>query len=272
MQCTRPFVFRQGLSVMVLPCGKCPDCRVARQREWATRCVHELPFHHCSLFVTLTYDEDCLPENQSIQKSVAQKWIRRLKRYIHPGKVKYLLCGDYGDEGDRPHYHAIIFGMSVKDGFQENVIGRSVVYYHPTWPYGYIHIGAVTYASARYVIKYIQRKYLTIDWADRVPPFQLQSNGIGRKFCEANKQQIKDNLKILVNGKTVGVPRYYKKIIDFDSQALYEESKKNQQKIVDNYKKKGVVNKERVYNHCRKSRKQRERNTLAREHFGKLRK
>ena len=66
MQCTSPIRLYKGVNSLVypdglvVPCGKCLSCRIAKRREWTMRLWHELPYHQSSIFLTLTYDDDNL--------------------------------------------------------------------------------------------------------------------------------------------------------------------------------------------------------------------
>ena len=51
---------------IMLPCGRCVGCRMAKSKEWAIRCVHESSLHKSSAFVTLTYDDANIPINHSL--------------------------------------------------------------------------------------------------------------------------------------------------------------------------------------------------------------
>lgn len=98
-----------------VPCGKCIGCRLERSRQWAIRCMHEASLYEDNCFITLTYNDDHLPSNGSLDKTHFQKFLKRLRKSIYPQKLRYYHCGEYGDEGGRPHYHAIIFGWSPSD-------------------------------------------------------------------------------------------------------------------------------------------------------------
>lgn len=109
MQCTKPvFLAREGLNV---PCGKCMACRIARSREWTTRLIHELSYWDKASFVTLTYDNEHLPSDNSLSVRHWQLFMKRLRKQVEPLKIKYFASGEYGDKFGRPHYHAIIFGL-----------------------------------------------------------------------------------------------------------------------------------------------------------------
>jgi len=90
-----------------VPCGQCGECRLSRARMWATRCVHEATLWKNSSFITLTYKDT--PPNNSLNPQDTKEFIRRL-RYNLKIPFKYFLVGEYGDQNNRPHYHALIFG------------------------------------------------------------------------------------------------------------------------------------------------------------------
>ena len=133
MQCTKPITllknvdrkkFPDGLEV---PCGKCLQCRIAKRKEWAMRCLHEMDNWDNALFITLTYNDKSLPENSTLQKKEFQNFLKRVRIQLGERKIKYFACGEYGEEKERPHYHAIIFGMSLNEDDKE-VIRKA-------WPY-----------------------------------------------------------------------------------------------------------------------------------------
>ena len=72
---------REGFSdlPMSVPCGGCIGCRLERRRAWALRCMHEAQEHPENSYVTLTYDEDHLPENGSLTKTAIPEFIKRLR-------------------------------------------------------------------------------------------------------------------------------------------------------------------------------------------------
>lgn len=44
-----------------LPCNQCVGCRLRRSAEWATRCMHEAKMHRYNSWLTLTYQDEHLP-------------------------------------------------------------------------------------------------------------------------------------------------------------------------------------------------------------------
>ena len=52
-------------------------CRLERSRQWAVRCMHEASMHMFNSFVTLTYDDDHLPEYNSLNYKHFQDFMKR---------------------------------------------------------------------------------------------------------------------------------------------------------------------------------------------------
>ena len=221
MQCVKPVLlldkktlrkFPEGLLV---PCGKCSACRIAYRRLWCIRLEHELYYNPDSMFLTLTYDEEHLPPNDSLQKQELQKFFKRLRKRIRPRKIKYFACGEYGDEFDRPHYHAIVFGLGLDRESKFSVID--------SWPFCDWNnekifkgsFGLVEPFSIQYVASYINKK-LSGDLAEeeytkknREPVFRLMSNGLGKSFVLEFKDDLLRDKFIRYKGKEMCLPRYY---------------------------------------------------------------
>lgn len=207
---------------LLVPCGKCIACRASKAKEWSIRILHESNswVGKCS-FITLTYDDDNLPFNygdngevyQTLVKSDFQKFMKRLRKYIEPQKVRYFACGEYGEETLRPHYHLILFGLSPLEC--ELVV-------KDTWTTGMSKIGTVSIESIRYVAGYVEKKLYDVDdkekyetfYKFREKPFTLMSQGIGKEFCFENEKQISQQKLITVNGIPSPIPRYYCKKLD----------------------------------------------------------
>lgn len=170
MLCSKPF--RIGLSEY--GCGQCHICRINHRRLWTNRIMLESLSHDASLFCTLTYDEEHYPNDGSISRTEAQRFIKRA-RYYAGHNLRYFICGEYGARTSRAHYHAILFGTSSSD-----VVSQS-------WKSGYVHIGNLTPASAAYCCAYVTKKIAGNARTDgKEPEFALQSRkpGLGRKAVE----------------------------------------------------------------------------------------
>lgn len=99
--CLNPVMLRSvGYPV---PCGKCFECRVMRSREWSFRIALEARAASESCMITLTYNDEHLPADNSVDKRAVQLFIKRLREKIYPKKIRYFACGEYGAKRSRPH-------------------------------------------------------------------------------------------------------------------------------------------------------------------------
>lgn len=202
--CLNP-VTLPGASFTV-PCGKCFNCCVRYSKEWAVRCLDELQFNNgVGCFLTLTYAET----DGNLHRKDLQDFIKRLRRKISPQNFKYFGCGEYGGKGNRPHYHLMLFGWRPDD-LQEVSRNKNVVYYKSdfisaVWSLGFVSVGDITFKSAMYCAKYLQK---LDERPHKVKPFTCMSlkPGIGYRNLE-----YKDilNEKLFFDGKSYPLPRYY---------------------------------------------------------------
>ena len=78
MQCLNPLVVKNPnlfvngdlRQTILVPCGHCIACRIARSREWAVRLLHESEFWDVFCFVTLTYDDEHLVSPSLVPKDL----------------------------------------------------------------------------------------------------------------------------------------------------------------------------------------------------------
>lgn len=219
--CFVPFVTRNKLTgeSQVAPCGKCPACQKRRIHQWTFRLQQEDKKSISSHFITLTYDTKTIPitprGNYSLDKRDYQKFVKRLRKAspCNGRPIKYYMVGEYGEDRDRPHYHAIIFNATA-----ENII-RS-------WDNGIVHFGTVETKSIQYTVGYFSKgsQIPCNDYDDRIPKFALMSKGLGLNYLTKAMQawHKKDLLnRMYLNGsdkKKVSMPRYYKNKIYHDLQ------------------------------------------------------
>lgn len=111
MLCKSPYMLGGEVPI---GCGQCLPCRINRRRQWMWRQYLEALTHEESSFVTMTYDDAHLPEGGNLSKKDAELWLKRFRRAIAPKRIRFYLCGEYGENTLRPHYHASIFGAGVK--------------------------------------------------------------------------------------------------------------------------------------------------------------
>lgn len=153
----------QGL--IAFGCGQCLPCRINKRRTWAHRLMLEAFKHSQSAFVTLTYDDEHLPERGSLKPEHTKNWMKRLRKALAPVKIRFFLVGEYGDETGRPHYHAAIFGyggslcVACPHGFTRIRSCRCL--YSTTWPFGKVYVGQLTKDSAQYIAGYVTKKIMS---------------------------------------------------------------------------------------------------------------
>jgi len=230
---------------MQIACGRCTGCRLERSRLWAARCMHESLEHEESYFVTFTYNDDSLPDSNSLRPRDLTLFFKRLRKAGH--HFRYFACGEYGDKG-RPHYHAIIFGLRLPDlkytstSYSGSRLYKSELlqkhWYHEKTgnSLGFLDVGHCTFESCAYVARYILKKQLGNSalrlWRDpktdkfydketgeqffgQIPEYVVMSRnpGIGANFVEKYKREIygpgNDGSITMRDGIRFGTPRFY---------------------------------------------------------------
>lgn len=199
-----------------LPCGKCTECLLERARDWSIRSIHESKMHAQNAFITLTYAPEHMPPDGKLRYLDFQLFMKRLRDLTGPN-VGFFMCGEYGEETQRPHYHACIFGYDFPDKIlnRENRHGDQIwtsEILSNLWGLGITELGSVTQKSAGYVARYILKKQ------DPNAPqgFQKMSrqHAIGKRYVEQWYKDIFVYAKgsvILDDGTKAKVPRYYEK-------------------------------------------------------------
>lgn len=170
--------------------------------------MHENRYHDSAVFLTLTYADDFLPDPPSVTKDVWQRYVKRLRK-LTGNTLRYFAVGEYGTDQQRPHYHAILFGVSIND----HKITDGKVFYGPcltAWhPRGFAYMGTVTQGSCHYVASYLMKHTVRPNGCQQ--PFRLMSKGLGKRFALEHKEQLFDRLTLTREGKEIGIPRYYVK-------------------------------------------------------------
>lgn len=243
---------------LTLPCGQCVGCRLERSRQWAVRCMHEASLYKHNCFITLTYNDDHVPENGSLRYEDFQKFMKRLrKRYsgVEPSAspdssdkypIRFYMCGEYGENFGRPHFHACLFNFDFRDKKYWSTspsgsrIYRSAVL-EDLWPFGFSSIGDVNFQSAAYVARYIMKKVtgrnapghyehtdsVTGEIMSRVPEFNKMSlkPGIGADWFHRFHTDVYPHDHVVVNGRKAKPPRFYDGQLEKMFPDLYDEVK-----------------------------------------------
>lgn len=235
------FNIKRGEQQLALPCGKCIGCKSANALQWANRCMHEAGEWDHNSFLTLTYDDENLPDQ--LQPRELQKFVKRLRKRASDSLgavdrdrshgIRLFGCGEYGSTTNRPHYHLLLFNCGFPDRYQ---VGRGL-YESPVvselWPYGSNRIGEVTAASANYVAQYSLKKQAPRDYGayqvcvvddDGVyhystrylvqPPFLRMSSrpAIGLRWLQKYARDLEPGC-LVEKAQQQTIPRYYRKKI-----------------------------------------------------------
>lgn len=240
-----------------VPCGQCVGCRLERSRQWAVRCVHEAACHDDNCFITLTYNDSHLPSDEGLHVDHFQRFMKRLRKKY--GKVRFFHCGEYGDKGGRPHYHACLFGFDFPDRKLWQVRDGVRLYtsemLEKLWsdekgePIGFCTVGDVTFQSAAYVARYIVKKvtgknaevelgpfglkfYQRVDLEtgevlDLRPEYVTMSRrpGIGKTWLEKFKTDVYPRDYMVMNGAKMRPPRYYDNQFEIDCPTIMQQLK-----------------------------------------------
>lgn len=200
--------------------------------------MHEASLHEDNCFVTLTYDDEHLPPDGSLDRAAFPLFMKKLRKVT---KVRYLHCGEYGDTTLRPHYHACLFGFGFPDKVQTGERGGYPVSRSPLlerlWPEGHSEIGSLTFESASYVARYVCKKLSKLRYArgdresflnaqealySRVDPLtgelvqvepeyatMSRNPGIGAKWFDKYGSDVFPSDEVVSNGHPAPPPRYY---------------------------------------------------------------
>lgn len=250
----RGLVFKEEkglpLSQLKIPCGRCIGCRLERSRQWAVRCMHEAKSWEKNCFVTLTYNDDQVPQGNTLVRNDLQTFMRDLRYRYKPKKIRFYACGEYGDQTSRPHYHLCLFNHDFEDqklwkdknGIQ--LFTSEIL--QEIWPAGFSTISQLTFESAAYTARYVLKKqngesatqhYEYIDKEtgelfDRLPEFNAMSlkPGIGANFFKRYQADIFPSDQVITRGVPTKPPRYYDKELEKIDPTQIQEVKKRRKK------------------------------------------
>lgn len=257
--------YLDGETQVNLPCRKCIGCNMAKQREWSVRCFHEALLHTRihrdevsqvttkipnSCVLTLTYNDEHLPENGLLRHADFQAFMKRLRKHCslrNQPSPRYFMCGEYGGKTFRPHYHAIIFGWTPERLYEERDQSGKITkmaydldalwsYTNPsTWtptPMGRASWDAFSFAGAGYVAGYVAKKQVekhlgpVLESTDSngvyrceplAPEYRRMSlkPGLGAKWIlqPQNLERVYSTDEVKIGEWTFHPPKYYDNLI-----------------------------------------------------------
>jgi len=164
-------------------------------------------------FLNITYDDEHNSGGLSIRD--IQLLYKKL-RHKNDKPIKHFTAGEYGDRTQRPHYHAIIFGMEQpKDKQRWDKEYNHSQTLNNLWGKGNITFTDLTDARIAYATGYVLKKagyrkqiYCDEDGVDLQPPFRIMSQGLGKAYLEKYHEDLKYGYyQGRENRQTI--PRYY---------------------------------------------------------------
>lgn len=235
-----PLVFNRNQAQqddpLKVPCNKCIGCRLQHAQAWGIRCAHEMRSYDDNCFITLTYDDEHLPHDESIHKRHLQTFFKRLRKSLTGKKIRYFACGEYGTDQDpntidslgRPHYHSIIFNHDFPDKELYKTVRGNPLYtsesLNALWGKGISTVQEANFKTAQYTAGYVVKKiggefaekhYQKLDKSTGEitnvhPEFMLCSTrpGIGYNWAKKYLTDL-DKGFITFQGKKVPYPKYY---------------------------------------------------------------
>lgn len=219
MLCKSPYM----LGSAPVGCGQCLPCRINRRRLWTTRCFLESLCHDENCFVTLTYNDEHLPDGNSLVPGDLRDFLKRLRSYLEPEKIRFFGVGEYGESGQRgvnPHYHLSVFGAGPHVA---PLVARA--WSKEGVPFGHTMTAEFNRDTAQYVCGYVIKKLTRHGdprLGNRHPEFARMSNrpGIGAPAVAVLAESLGDNgygfvgrtgdvpMSVMVDGKKLGLGRY----------------------------------------------------------------
>lgn len=242
-----------------IACGTCLECRLEYTKQWAQRLVCESTLYDNNWFITLTYDDehlvDCIDYTvspwshqldyvASLRKEHFVTWKKKFLEYMRyhydVTGIRFYMCGEYGSQNHRPHFHAILFNCPLPDIKLVKSVslgGMNYCYYSSdiladTWGNGFVMLGQVNWNTCSYVARYVMKKlkgsdsklYHELCDLEGVHPLQdeyvnmSRRPGIAREYYEHNWREIyKVDKVVLPDGKSCKPARYFDKLYDIEN-------------------------------------------------------
>lgn len=271
-----PFGDKVDGEVVRIPCGHCTGCRLDISRSWADRMMLEYHEQKKAIFATLTYRDSCLTFTEfepviveqfmpvsathrysddfmvyqgfapTIVKRDFQLFMKRLRKYFTDRKLRFYCSFEYGDLRKRPHCHAIIYGIDLKD-FEDlvwrgkNELGDdywSSDIFEKIWKNGFCCLCDVSWKTMAYCARYVQKKLngeASVSYGDREPPCALMSRnpGIGSSYLD-NHPDLFDYSKLFVADVSMQVPKYFLKKLSLTDSAKYDSIMSERREFAEN--------------------------------------
>jgi len=197
--------------------------------------MHQAQAHDENCFVTLTYSPENLPADNGLNHRHFQLFLKRLRKNTKK-KISYYMCGEYGEQTKRPHYHACLFNVDFQsDRVAAGKSSSGFKYYESAqltelWQLGRATVQDLTRETAGYCTRYIMTKPLGRDakrayeYTDpdtgeirhRRPEYNRMSlrPAIGREWFTKNHRDVFPHDFAIHSGTKYAVPKYYDQLAE----------------------------------------------------------
>lgn len=245
--CNNPMEISHYGKTYKVPCRWCMGCRTDRISELSTRTRFEIAYLTKKLgvgssFVTVTYNDKALYDNLRQEHEIEHlqripydvpfnygslypndfaKLVKKLRYYLKrkapilEKEFKYLSCGEYGDQFERCHFHAIFCGLPV------SLIGE---FLRKAWSdNGFCQTSVATPTRINYCLEYIEKQvhgdkeYETFYAQGKIPPYVHISKGLGERYWSEHWEELCAHDGLLNDsGKFIPISKYFAKKYGFD--------------------------------------------------------
>ena len=204
------------------PCGKCPVCKENHRLRWVLRNRLEYLVSKSAYFLTLTYDEEHI-ENNELNKTDAQKFLKRIRKRLSLKdkelSLRYMLVGEYGTTTGRRHYHALFYFNKYLPPLETEKLVKL------SWTLGHSVTKPLNERMTGYVCKY-HLKLCPLPFEGAQKPFMLSSRrpALGISYLLQNEQYLRSTpelRKLTIEGKTYYLNSYLLSKIYDDEERKY---------------------------------------------------
>lgn len=221
----------------LIPCGNCLGCMLDRSGSWALRAEHEARYHDRNCFLTLTFEDEFLPESPQAARHEFTKFQKRTRKEFGEG-LRWFGCMELGSKRKRIHAHFLLYGEDFKagafpvpGGSREHPLWSNPVL-ERLWPSGFASVGELTPKSAAYVARYVTAKAEgprslllahpvtgeLADWPTVYRPFYPSRPALGLRFVEDFTEDVWQGIRARGGARVRTPPAYSKrlKVLDAD--------------------------------------------------------
>nr|UCS96066.1 MAG: replication initiation protein [Microviridae sp.] len=205
---------------LLVPCGKCPECRSRKGASWRVRLIKEceLGNHRHIVFCTLTFDESSISKVERDPGTVIREFCESYREYCRKkfpkrrkrASLRHWFVIEYGEKKGRIHFHGLIFDPLLSFKELESL-----------WKFGFSDFSTLkSTAGATYVTKYITKSQSHIGkYSGRV----FVSPGFGACYLtpeshRLHRSSLRNSGLIFVNNFKYCLPRYFRNKIFTDDE------------------------------------------------------